>query len=104
VNKVYLIGRVAQAPVFNIVSSGDALLKVRLATHIKDHTEWHNVVVWGELAELGHKFLKKGDKLFVEGRIQTSTWEDDTGTKRSIQDIVASNLEFMTTTKEEKNE
>ena len=107
VNKVILIGNVGQDP--EVRYTGDAnngakVATVRLATteryrdrngNPQEHTEWHNVVVWRNQADVVEKYVKKGTQLYVEGRIRTRSWDDQTGNKRYTTDIVADTLQLL---------
>ena len=107
VNKVILIGNVGQDP--EVRYTGDAnngakVATVRLATteryrdrngNPQEHTEWHNVVVWRNQADVVEKYVKKGTQLYVEGRIRTRSWDDQNGNKRYTTDIVADTLQLL---------
>ena len=99
-NKVMLLGNLGQDPELKMIAGGQAVLKLRLATtesYIdknntrQERTDWHTVTVWGKRAEALAKFLSKGSQLFVEGRIQTRSYEKN-GEKRYATDIVANNI------------
>jgi len=96
INKVILVGHLGRDPEVRYTASGDAVADVSLATteYFKDKngeknekTEWHNLVMWRSQAEFAKEWLKKGQLLYVEGRLQTRTWEDKEGQKRSKTDI-----------------
>jgi len=100
-NKVELIGRLGADPELRMTNSGQAVLKMRLATsetyldrnrQRQERTEWHNVVVWGKRAEALGKFLTKGSRLFIEGGLRTSSYEDRDGNKRYRTEVVANNV------------
>jgi single-strand DNA-binding protein len=100
-NKVLLIGNLGADPELSYTQSSQAVLKLRLATNEsfvnkagerQERTEWHRVVVWGKRAEALSKFLAKGRQLYVEGRLQTRSWEDKDGQKRFATDIVATDI------------
>jgi single-strand DNA-binding protein len=100
-NKVMLLGNLGSDPELKMTSSGQAVLKMRLATAEsyldrnktrQERTEWHSIVLWGKRAEALSKFLSKGAKLFVEGRLQTSSWDDKDGVKRYKTEINATNI------------
>jgi single-strand DNA-binding protein len=104
VNKVILIGNLGKDPELKHTSSGTAVATVTLATNERfkdkggewqDRTEWHNVVLWGRLAEIASEYLKKGRSVYVEGRLQTRSWEDKQGQKRYTTEIVASDLVLL---------
>lgn len=99
-NKVLLLGNVGQDPDFRVTTGGAALLKIRLATSEKykdkqgdwvERTEWHTCLLWGRRGEAVSKFLKKGERVFVEGSIRTSSYEQD-GVKKYKTEIVVSNI------------
>lgn len=100
-NRVLLLGNLGADPELRVTNGGQAVLKMRLATsetyldrnrQRQERTEWHNVVVWGKRAEALGKFLTKGTRLFVEGGLRTSSYEDRDGNKRYRTEIVASNV------------
>ena len=100
-NRVLLLGNLGADPELRMTNSGQAVLKMRLATsesyvdrnrQRQERTEWHNVVVWGKRAEALGKFLTKGTRLFVEGGLRTSSYEDRDGNKRYRTEVVASNV------------
>jgi len=104
VNKVILIGRLGQDPEVRMTPNGQAVCSLRLATseswtkdgNKEERTEWHRVVVWGRQAELAGKYLKKGRSCFIEGKLQTRSWDDQqSGQKRYSTEIVASNIQFL---------
>jgi single-strand DNA-binding protein len=98
VNKVILVGNVGQDPEVKYTASGVPVAKVSLATNDRfkdrneqwqDRTEWHSIVAWQRLAEIVGEYVRKGSKLYVEGKLQTSSWEDkQTGEKRYRTEIV----------------
>jgi single-strand DNA-binding protein len=99
VNKVILVGNVGQDPEVKYTASGLPVAKLSLATNERfkdrneqwqDRTEWHSIVAWQRLAEIVGEYVRKGSKLYVEGKLQTSTWEDkQTGEKKYRAEIVA---------------
>ena len=100
-NRVLLFGNLGADPELRMTNGGQAVLKMRLATTEsyldrnrvrQERTEWHNVVVWGRRAEALAKFLSKGSRLFVEGGLRTSSYEDREGNRRYRTDVVASNI------------
>ncbi len=101
-NKVMLIGNLGKDPELRYTGSGVAVATFSLATNEtwkdqdgnqQERTEWHNIVAWRKLAEIAGEYLKKGRKVYIEGRIQTRSYDDkNTGTKRYITEIVADNL------------
>lgn len=99
-NRVLLLGNLGADPELRVTPGGQAVLKLRLATNEsyldrnnvrQERTEWHRVTVWGRRAEALGKILTKGDSLFIEGRLQTSSYEKN-GEKRYSTDIVANNI------------
>lgn len=100
-NRVMLLGNLGADPELRMTSSGQAVLKMRLATSEtyldrnrvrQERTEWHNIAVWGKRAEALSKFLTKGSRLFVEGGLRTSSYEDRDGNKRYRTEVVANNI------------
>ncbi len=100
-NRVMLLGNLGQDPELKVTSGGQSVLKLRLATPERyldrnkswqERTEWHSVVVWGKRAEALSKFLSKGSRVFVEGGIRSSSYEDKDGQKRYRTEIVANNI------------
>jgi single-strand DNA-binding protein len=105
VNKVILIGNLGRDPEMRSTPSGQPVVTFSLATNRRrrdqdgnrtKETEWHLIEVWGKLAEIAGQYLKKGSKLYVEGRIKTDTWDDrETGAKRSKTKIVCENFQML---------
>ena len=100
-NRVMLLGNLGADPELRVTSGGQSVLKLRLATSEtyldknrvrQERTEWHSVVVWGKRAEALGKFLTKGSRLFIEGGLRTSTYDDKEGNKKYRTEIVASNI------------
>lgn len=100
-NRVMLLGNLGADPELRMTSGGQAVLKLRLATaetyldrnrNRQERTEWHSVVVWGKRAEALGKILSKGSRLFVEGALRTSSYDDRDGNKRYKTEIVANNI------------
>ena len=107
VNKVILIGNVGVEPEVLYYDSGQAVATLRLATtergytmqngtQVPDRTEWHNVVVWNRLAQVVEKYVHKGDKLYIEGKIRSRSYDDQNGVKRYVVEIYADNMEMLT--------
>jgi single-strand DNA-binding protein len=99
-NRVMLLGNLGADPELRVTPGGQAVLKLRVATNEsyldrnnarQERTEWHRVTVWGRRAEALGKILTKGDSLFIEGRIQTSSYEKN-GEKRYSTEVVANNI------------
>jgi single-strand DNA-binding protein len=104
VNKVILIGNLGADPELKYTPSNRPVCNLSVATNevFKDktgqrqeRTEWHRVTVWGEQAENCNKFLAKGRSVYVEGRLQTRSWDDKDGKKRYSTDIVADRVVFL---------
>jgi single-strand DNA-binding protein len=103
-NKVMLIGNVGSEPEIRTTGGGTKLAKVSLATNRtwtdrsgqkQEKTEWHRLTFWERLADLVEQYVKKGDRLYVEGRIEYSTSEDDKGTQRFFTDINVSEMVLL---------
>ena len=103
-NKVILIGNVGKDPEVRHLETGIAVASFTLATteryknrngELQDQTEWHNIVCWRNLADLSEKYIKKGAQIFVEGKIRTRSWADQTGAKRYTTEIVADNIRLL---------
>lgn len=104
VNKVIIVGRLGADPEVKEVSPTATVARLSLATsenwtdkegQKQERTEWHRVVVWGRLAEICGKYLSKGRQVYVEGRLQTRSWEDQQGQKRYTTEVVATNVQFL---------
>jgi single-strand DNA-binding protein len=104
VNKVILVGRLGANPEVRSLESGTKVASIRVATSEKykdrngnqvEATEWHNVVLWRGLADVTEKYLKKGDQVYVEGRIKTRKWTDKDGNDRYSTDIVANEMTML---------
>lgn len=105
VNKVILVGNAGQDPEVKYTPSGTPVAKFSLATDERfkdrnnewhDRTEWHNVVAWQRLAEIVGEYIKKGSKLYIEGKLQTSSWDDrQSGAKRYKTEIVARDIVLL---------
>lgn len=104
VNKVIILGRLGKDPEVRNLDNGTAIANFTVATsesykdkstgEKKENTEWHNVVLWKNLAELAQKYLHKGDQVYIEGKIKTRSWEKD-GVTRYTTEIVGENLTFV---------
>jgi single-strand DNA-binding protein len=105
-NKVFLIGNAGKDPEVHYFDSNTRKATISLATTdrgytkqdgtvVQDRTEWHNIVFWRGLAEVVEKYVRKGSKIFVEGKVTSRSYEDKTGVKRSVTEIVADNLELL---------
>lgn len=102
VNKVILVGNLGKDPELRYTPSGAAVATFSIATTnpFKDkegnkQTEWHNIVAWRQLAEICGKFLHKGKQVYIEGRIQTRSYDDRDGNKRYITEIVADQMQML---------
>lgn len=105
VNKVILVGNLGKDPEVKFTPSGVPVAKFSLATNERykdkggewqDRTEWHNIVAWQRLAEIVGEYVKKGSKIYIEGRLQTSSWEDkQSGEKKYRTEVVASDLVLL---------
>ncbi len=105
VNKVILIGNLGKDPEVKYTASGVPVAKITVATNERDkdnggewkeRAEWHNVVLWQRLAEITGEYLSKGAKVYIEGRLQTRSWDDrQTGQRRYMTEIVASDLVLL---------
>jgi single-strand DNA-binding protein len=105
VNKVILVGNLGKDPEVKYTPSGVPVAKFSLATNERykdkagewqDRTEWHNIVAWQRLAEIVGEYVKKGSKVYIEGRLQTSSWEDkQSGEKKYRTEIIAQDLVLL---------
>jgi|OM-RGC.v1.025169789 single stranded DNA-binding protein (ssb) len=103
-NKVMLIGNLGKDPEYKALEGGSSLARFPIATSESyknregqsvTQTEWHNIVVFRGLAEIAEKYLKKGDKVFIEGRINTRSWKDDKGDLRYTTQILGDQLTML---------
>ena len=105
-NKVILIGNVGKEPEIRYVEAGKAVARLSLATtergytlangtQVPEHTDWHNVILWYKLADIVEKYVHKGDKLYIEGRIRYSTYDDKQGQRCYVTEIWADNMEML---------
>ena len=108
VNLVILVGRLGADPEVRYTPSGKPVASFNLATeetwkgqdgakHSK--TEWHKVIAWGKLGEIAGEYLKKGSQVYIEGKLQTRSWEDKEGNKRYVTEILAQSFQFLDTPK-----
>ena len=105
VNKVILIGNLGRDPELRYTQSGQAVANFSIATSENwndkssgervERTEWHRIVAWGRTAELAAQYLSKGRTVYVEGRLQTRSWEDRDGNKRYTTEVVAQTVQFL---------
>jgi single-strand DNA-binding protein len=100
-NKVMLIGNLGKDPELRYTPNGTAVATYSIATSdswkdaegkLTERTEWHNVVAWRKLAEISAQYLKKGQKVYIEGSIRNRNYDDKNGVKRYVTEIVADNL------------
>jgi single-strand DNA-binding protein len=110
VNKAILIGNLGADPEIKYTPSGTAVANFSLATHEQwtnkdgekgERTEWHRIVAWGRLGEICGEYLKKGSPVYIEGRIQTRSWEDRDGNKRYTTEIVAQAMQMLGSARKE---
>ena len=105
VNKVILVGNLGADPETRYMPSGDAVTNLRLATtdrykdkqsgEMKEATEWHRVSMFGKLAEIAAQYLKKGSSVYIEGRIRTRKWQDQSGQDKYSTEIVADQMQML---------
>lgn len=105
INKVILVGRLGKEPELRYTPNGDAVVTLTIATsdewkdkmtgERQEKVEWHRVVLWRKLAEIAGNYLKKGSQVYIEGKLQTRSWEDKDGNKRYTTEIVAQNLQML---------
>jgi len=103
-NKVLLIGNLGKDPEVRYTASGTAVASFSLATSEKsknkgdeweERTEWHNITLWGRLAEIAGEYLSKGKTVFIEGRLQTRKWQDKDGKDRFTTEIVGEKIQML---------
>lgn len=103
-NKVMIIGRLGADPEVKTLNGGNTVAKLSVATsetwvdqqgQKQERTEWHRVVAWKKLAELAGKYLQKGRQVYIEGKIQTRSYEDQQGQKKYTTEIVAHAIQFL---------
>lgn len=104
VNKVILIGNLGADPEIRYTQSGSAVANFRIATterwkgqdgQVQEQTEWHNIVAWKRLAEICSEYLSKGSKVYIEGKLQTRKWQDQSGADRYSTEIVAREMKML---------
>ena len=106
INKVILVGNLGRDPETRFTPDGAAVTNITLATseswkdkqsgEMQERTEWHRVVLYSRLAEIASEYLKKGSKVYIEGRLRTSKWQDKTtGADRYTTDIIASEMQML---------
>jgi len=105
INKVILIGNLGAVPDIRFTQAGGAVANLRLATseswrdkntgETQERTEWHRIVLFGRLGEIARDYLKKGSKVYVEGRLQTRKWQDQNGQDRYTTEIICNELQML---------
>ncbi len=105
VNKVILVGNLGQDPEVKYMPSGQAVCNISIATtdswndkstgEKQERTEWHRVVFFRKLAEIVGEYLRKGSQVYVEGRLQTRKWQDQSGADRYTTEIVANDMQML---------
>lgn len=113
-NKVILIGNVGTDPNVRYLDSGVCVAQIRMATtergytlqngtQVPERTEWHNVIFWRKLAEIVESIVHKGDKIWVEGKIQSRNYTDQQGVQHHITEIMADNMEILVRKNRDEN-
>lgn len=106
VNKVILVGNLGRDPEIRYTRDGTAVANLNLATtdywtdnsgQRQERTEWHRVVAWGKLAEIAKEYLTKGRQIYIEGRLQTRSWDDKQGNKRYTTEVRADQMLMLGT-------
>jgi single-strand DNA-binding protein len=105
VNKVMLLGNLGKDPETRHLENGTTVTSFSIATsesykdrtsgEIITQTDWHNIVLWRGLAEIADKYVKKGDKVFIEGKLRTRTWQDQEGNNRYTTEVIGDNMVMM---------
>lgn len=105
INKVILVGNVGADPEVRTLESGVKTARVRLATSERfynrdtqqttEHTEWHTITLWRNLADVVDKYVRKGSQIYIEGRLRTREWTDQSGNKRYTTEIVADEMKLL---------
>lgn len=106
-NKVMLIGNVGKDPIVKYYDADQAVAEFSLATtergytlpngtKVPDHTDWHNIFLGRNLAKIAEKYIHKGDKLYVEGRLRYRSFDDNNGRRREVVEVHAENIELLT--------
>ena len=114
-NKVILMGNLGKAPEIRTLESGVVMCRFPIATsetyknrksgEKTSHTEWHNIVLWRGLAEVAEKYLNKGDKILIEGRIRSRSWEDkESGQMRFITEVLADQMQMIGSVKKSSDD
>lgn len=105
INKVILIGNVGADPEVRALEGGNKVARIRLATtermynrttqETREHTEWHTIVAWRNLADIADKYIKKGSQIYIEGRLRSRDWTDAEGHKRYSIEIIADEIRLL---------
>ena len=105
INKVILVGNLGKDPEVRYLEGGTAVANFPIATsetykdkttgEKKTNTEWHNIVLWRGLAEIAEKYLKKGNQIYLEGKLQTRQWQDKDGNNRYSTEVIGNNLQML---------
>lgn len=107
INKVILIGNLGADPEVRYLGSGDPVANISLATseswkdkqsgQQQERTEWHRVVIYGKMADIASRYMKKGSKVYIEGSLRTRKWQDKNGQEKYTTEIVCSDLQLLDT-------
>lgn len=112
-NKVMIIGRLGKDPEMRFTPQGTPVTNFTVAAgrqwkdpngETRDETEWFSVVVWNKLAEICNQYLTKGSRVYIEGRLQTRSWDDDSGQKRFRTEVVASDMIILDRTDQQQGQ
>ena len=105
VNKAVILGTLGKDPEIRYAGNGNAVVNISVATNeswkdretgeIRERTEWHRIVIFGKLAEIASQYLAKGSRVYFEGKIKTSKWQDQDGNNRYTTEIVASEMQML---------
>ena len=105
INKAIILGNLGQDPTIRYTAGGAAVTSFSIATsetwkdkntgEPQERTEWHNVVFFGKLAEIAGQYLKKGSKIYIEGKLQTRKWTDKNGIDRYTTEIIANEMQML---------
>lgn len=114
INKVILIGNLGKDPEVRILESGVKLCRFSIATseeytdkttgERKSVTDWHNIVLWRGLAEIAEKYLSKGKKIYIEGKIKTRSWQDEMNNTRYTTEIIGDNMTMLSKVQNSEND
>ncbi len=105
INKVILVGNLGNDPETRYMPNGNAVTNITIATsdswkdkqsgEVQERTEWHRVVFFNRLAEIAGEYLRKGSQVYIEGRLQTRKWQDNSGNDRYTTEIIASEMQML---------